>query len=149
MRILKRVFLLAAVGLLISETALAQTAEDFLDNYVGPLKINNTPIVYAECSYKGGKVTIIFPLGAPKARFVELAWGTSGNRATPALANEGEFTVTSKVNLEDVMMGGPGAYQFQTQIIEYLLGTSFTFVYPKDLNSIVGSEPKTACQPSP
>jgi hypothetical protein len=151
MRMPKNVFWLAVVGLVISagNMAVAQTARDFLDDYVSPLKTQNTPVFYAECSYKGGKVVIIFPLGASQGRFVELAWGSHGNKANPALANEGKFTVTSKVNLDDLMAGGPGAYLFQTQIIGYLLGTPFTLVYPRNLYSIVGSHPKTTCQPSP
>jgi hypothetical protein len=151
MRTPKSIFWLAVVGLLISASnmALAQTARDFLDNYVDPLKMQDTPVFYAECSYKGTKVMVIFPLGASKGRVVELAWGNGGGKANPALANEGEFTVTSKVNLDDLMVGGPGAYRFQTQIIEYLLGTPFTMVYPRALYSIVGSRPKTTCHPSP
>jgi hypothetical protein len=147
----KSVLWLAAVGLLTyaSNMAFAQTAQDFLGDYGAPLKMHDTPIFYAECSYKGGKVMIIFPLGGSKGRLVEFSWGTGGDKANPALANEGIFSVTSKVNLEDLMAGGPGAYQFQTQIIEYLLRTPFTMVYPKDLHSIVGSDPKTTCQPSP
>jgi hypothetical protein len=133
----------------LGKPAFAQTAQDFLDNYLGPLKIQETPILYAECAYHGGKVVIILPIGAKKGRFVELAWGERGDRVNPALANAGEFSLTSKVALEDLMMGGPGAYPFQTQIVEHLLKMPFTFVYPKDLYSVVGSEPKIPCQPSP
>jgi hypothetical protein len=37
---------------------LAQTARDFLDNYVAPLEMHDTPVCYAECSYRGAKVMI-------------------------------------------------------------------------------------------
>lgn len=126
--------------------ALAQTAQDFLDDYISPLKMHDTPVFYAECSYQGGKLMVILPLGASQGRLVELEWGDGGDKANPALGNEGKFTVTSKVTLDDLMAGGPGAYRFQTQRIEYLLRTPFTMVYPKDLHSIVGSSPKTTCR---
>lgn len=146
---LVRFAIVAGLLLCTERVACAQTAEDLLDNYVGPLKLHNIPIVYAECSYNGGKVMIIFPLGSRRGRFVELAWGAGGDRTNPALASGGDFTVTSKVDLENLMMGGPGAYLFQAEIIENLLEKPFEFVYPQDLDSIVQSEPKSTCHPSP
>lgn len=140
-----------AVGLLIGSvtTALAQTAEDLYVHYLGPLKSRAIPVFYAECSYPGGKAAVIVPVGSAKGRFVGLAWGARGDRANPALANQGEFTVAPRVELEDLMVGGPGAYAFTTEIVESLMQTPFTFVLPKDLHSIIGSDPKKPCEPSP
>jgi hypothetical protein len=127
----------------------AQTAIDFQGNYLTPLMAHNTPIIYAQCSYNGGKVMIILPLGESEWRFVELAWGKRGSRSNPALANEGRFAVGAKVVLKDLLMGGPAAYRFQAEIIENLLKAPLLFVYPKDLYSIIDSAPAVGCEPSP
>ena len=146
MKTTMKLIVIAAIGLLIvNDMALGQTAKDFLDDYIAPLKMHNTPILYTECSYSGGKLLIIFPLGVSEGRLVELS--ASANRRNPPLANEGKFTVGSQVEIEDLMSGGPGTFRAVKEIIENLLSTSFTMLYPKDLDSVVTSEPKTKCRP--
>jgi hypothetical protein len=104
--------LLAALsaGLVGGPQALAQTARDLIQDYLAPLEQAQKSAFYAQCRYDGVKVVIILPLGEAKGRMVELSWGGDANKANPMITNDAAFTVSSKVELEDLMMGGPGGY---------------------------------------
>lgn len=154
MSVRRTFFPLAAVALTVCAhgAAFSQTAKDFVEQFLEPMAKGDKPIFVAECSYRrggwDGKELLILPIDNSNGLIVDLGWGSGVNRGNPQVVNQGSVTFAPKIAVQELEWGGPGAYQLQTQVVEYLVSTAFILVYPDAFHSLVGSEPKTACQPS-
>lgn len=124
-------------------------ATTFFDREMRPLIKRNTPVYFAECSWRQppneGKIFIIMTQGSVKGKYVDFAWSDRIPRAKAQLGNEGNFTSKPHLMLMTMSWGGPSMANEFLNTVRQLLASNPVLLEPKDFASIMTSQPKTKC----
>lgn len=124
-------------------------ATTFFDSEMRPLIKQNTPVYFAECTYRQlqneGKIFIILPLGSVKGKYADFGWDDVIPRTKPQLGNEGDFTTKPHLMLTKMGWGGPSMANEFLNTVRQLLASNPVLLQPKDFASILTSRPKTKC----
>jgi hypothetical protein len=113
-------------------------------NYLQGFADKSTPVFAASCVYPGGKAFVILPLGVGEGRYVELYWPDSVTN-DPVLNNWAEFTVSSRLELLSLLMGGPGGWRMHEEVLRDLIKAPFMLFLPSQFDAILRMKPGGRC----
>jgi hypothetical protein len=83
-------------------------------------------------------------MGVGEGRYVELYW-PEPEMKDPILNNSAEFTVSSRLELLSLLMGGPGGWRMHEETLRDMLKAPLTLFLPSQFDAILHMKPGRRC----